>query len=102
MKQIRKMALLIVMLLACFQLAQAQGSGVVTIEGARIRGNQEVPTVMYLVPWQTPKANELQAQDEQLMVEQAFEPLERYEFQRFVRYHEAFSREHAPVNSGGQ
>jgi hypothetical protein len=64
--------------------------GVVTIEGTRIRGDQEVPTVMYLVPWQPPEVNELRAPDERLMVNQGLVPVERYEFQRFIQYHEAF------------
>lgn len=71
--------------------AQAQASsGVVTIEGTQIRGDQEVPTVMYLVPWQPPEVEALRAPEERLMVEQSFEPLERYEFRRFIEYHEAF------------
>jgi len=64
--------------------------GVVTIEGTRIRGDQEVPTVMYLVPWQPPEVDELRAPEERLMVDQGLRPLERYEFQRFIQYHEAF------------
>lgn len=73
----------------------AQESGIVTIEGTRIRGDQEVPTVMYLVPWQPPEVAELNAPDERLMVDQAFAPIERYEFQRLVRYHQAFTKAHA-------
>lgn len=65
-------------------------SRVVTIEGTRIRGDQEVPTVMYLVPWQPPEVDELRGPEERLMVDQGLRPLERYEFQRFIRYHEAF------------
>lgn len=71
-------------------LAQESAGGIVTIEGARIRGDQEVPTVMYLVPWQPPEVEALNAPDEQWMVGAEFEPLERYEFQRLVQYHQAF------------
>lgn len=67
--------------------------GVVTIEGTRIRGDQEVPTVMYLVPWQPPEVDELRAPEERLMVDQGLRPLERYEFQRFIKYHEAFIKQ---------
>lgn len=69
---------------------QAQESGIMTIEGARIRGDQEMPTVMYLVPWQPPAAETLRGQGENLMVSQAFTPLERYEFQRLVNYYQVF------------
>lgn len=71
--------------------ALAQESGIVTIEGTRIRGDQEVPTVMYLVPWQPPEVEELQAPDERLLVDQAYAPIERYEFQRLIHYHRAFA-----------
>ena len=86
----RKIPIVAVAAFLGFPAAQAQESGVVTIEGTTIRGDQEVPTVMYLVPWQPPEVEDLQAPDERLMVEQEFAPLERYEFQRLVRYHEAF------------
>lgn len=76
----------------------AQDSGIVTIEGTRIRGDQEVPTVMYLVPWQPPEVEALQAPDERLLVDQAFAPVERYEFQRLLRYHQAFRQQQEEGN----
>ncbi len=90
----KRFALIVVALstlLAANPGLQAQeSSGVVTIEGTRIRGDQEVPTVMYLVPWQPPEVDELRAPEERLMVDQGSRSLERYEFQRFIRYHQAF------------
>ncbi len=73
---------------------QAQESGIMTIEGTRIRGDQEMPTVMYLVPWQPPETEALRGRDERLMVSQAFEPVERYEFQRLVKYYGTFRQSH--------
>lgn len=66
--------------------AQESRSGVVTIEGARIVGDQEVPTVLYLVPWQPPAAPELAAPNPQPLAGAGDRPLDRYEFQRLVRY----------------
>jgi hypothetical protein len=62
----------------------------VTIEGTRIRGDQEVPTVLYLVPWQAPAVQSLARPDEQLMLQRPIAPLERQEFQRLVSYHQYF------------
>jgi len=91
MKRPALIALAAVALLPATPLLYAQDApGVVTIEGTRIRGDQEVPTVMYLVPWQPPEVDELRAPEERLMVDQSLRPLERYEFQRFIRYHKAF------------
>ena len=90
--------LLALTLLAANSGVQARdSSGVVTIEGTRIRGDQEVPTVMYLVPWQPPEMAELRAPEERLMVDQGPRPLERYEFQRFIQYHEAFKKQAQPA-----
>ncbi|GGE60040.1 hypothetical protein GCM10011533_10780 [Streptosporangium jomthongense] len=97
MKAICRSILFATLPLLCIPAAQAQDSGIVTIEGTRIRGDQEVPMVMYLVPWQPPEVDELRAPDEQLMVEQPFAPLERYEFQRLVRYHEVFNSHQVAV-----
>ena len=62
------------------------GSGIVTIEGTRIVGDQEVPTVMYLVPWQPPEVEALPASEELRLVSDDNRPLDRYEFRRLVRY----------------
>ncbi len=90
---------LIALLLAGPDL-QAQESGIMTIEGARIRGDQEMPTVMYLVPWQPPAADTLTGQGENLMVSQDFAPLERYEFQRLVKYYQVFHRKQEEADLG--
>ncbi len=93
----------LIMMLASILLAAGSGayaqdsSGVVTIEGTRIRGDQEVPTVMYLVPWQPPEVEELRAPEERLMVDRGLVALERYEFQRFIQYHELFIKQAQPA-----
>ena len=88
-------------LLALTSVVQAQDAAdVVTIEGARIRGDQEMPTVMYLVPWQPPEVGELRGPEERPMVDQGLSPLERYEFQRFIQYHEAFLKQTEAATGG--
>lgn len=63
---------------------------VLTIEGALIRGDQESPTVLYLVPWQPPVAQSLPRPEASFMVERATAPLERPQFQRLLGYHARF------------
>lgn len=70
--------------------ASAQEKEIITIDGAMIRGDQEMPTVMYLVPWQPPEVQALEQPTERLMVERAFVPLERGQFQRILSYHDQF------------
>ncbi|ADP97902.1 hypothetical protein ABWH88_20430 [Marinobacter adhaerens] len=100
MKRLALIALAVSALVPTAPMVFAQDApGVVTIEGTRIRGDQEVPTVMYLVPWQPPEVDELRAPEERLMVDQGLRPLERYEFQRFIKYHEAFIKQ-TQANTG--
>lgn len=70
--------------------ASAQEKEIITIDGAMIRGDQEMPTVMYLVPWQPPEVQALEQPTERLMVERAFVPLKRGQFQRILNYHDQF------------
>ena len=75
--------------------AHAQDN-VLTIEGTRIRGDQESPTVLYLVPWQAPLPQGLERPGADFMVDRAIEPLERAGFQRLLGYHQRFQAVHAP------
>lgn len=63
---------------------------VLTIEGARIRGNQELPTVLYVVPWQPPVVESLDKPATSFTLQRPLEPLERTEFLRLLDYHSAF------------
>ena len=99
MKRLAPIILAASALIAAAPMLYAQDTlGVVTIEGTRIRGDQEVPTVMYLVPWQPPENEQLRAPDERLMVNQGIAPLERYEFQRLVQYHNEFLKQTQPAD----
>ena len=103
MKHLAPIILAASALIAAAPMLYAQDTlGVVTIEGTRIRGDQEVPTVMYLVPWQPPEVEQLRAPDERLMVNQGIAPLERYEFQRLVQYHNEFLKQTQPADESSE
>ena len=70
--------------------AQDAETDVLTIQGTSIRGNQELPTVLYLVPWQAPSPKALTATSADLATRQTLEPLERSEFNRMLRFHDHF------------
>lgn len=78
-------------LLLAFSSVAWTADDVVVIEGARIQGDQELPTVLYLVPWQAPGSRAPEPSEERLMVGDAFPPLEREEFQRLLQYHNRFT-----------
>ena len=79
---------LIAMLLSSFY-SQAEEE-ILTIEGARIRGNQELPTILYLIPWQTPELQSLDVPQHSFAIQRPLEPLERAQFQRMMSYHQYF------------
>lgn len=74
---------------AWFPLVFAEDE-ILTIEGTKIRGNQELPTILYLVPWQNPEIQSITAPEQNFAVQRELKPLERSEFQRLMGYHEQF------------
>ena len=65
---------------------------ILSLEGARIRGNQELPNVLYLVPWKPPKVYSLEEPESNLAANRPFKMLDRSSFKRLISYHEAFKR----------
>lgn len=65
-------------------------SQIITIETATIRGNQELPTVLYLVPWQPPEINSLNASQTQDLTRNTIELIDRSSFKRLIQYHDSF------------
>lgn len=72
------------------QASAAAKGNVITIETATIRGNQELPTVLYLVPWQPPTINPLPASQTAEISQQPLEKIERNSFRRLLHYHQQF------------
>lgn len=63
-----------------------QAGRIVTLDGSRIQGEQELPTVLYLVPWQPVETTGPEPLEEQLLTEGAVESLEREAFRRRLEY----------------
>ena len=59
------------------------------LEGTAIIGNQELPKVLYIVPWKPSKLPGLSEPPLQSMIDEALQPVERPEFQRQVIYYES-------------
>ncbi len=89
-----------IVLLMLTSMANAQEF--MAIEGTLIRGEQESPTVMYLVPWQPPLVQNLERAEGSFMVERGIVPLERYQFQRVLSYHERFAALNPAPGSEGE
>ena len=54
---------------------------------SEITGNQELPTVMYIVPWQKSDPGELLGKPVNSLLEEVLAPIDRSEFMRQVDYY---------------
>lgn len=75
----------------CAVTAQAQQPSV-QLE-SRVTGNQELPRVMYILPWRQPAEVEFDWQPEPGIAGELFEPLRRDEYLRELRYRQTHSQE---------
>jgi hypothetical protein len=81
---------LLSLVLACGARAQAQEAvtpaAPLTLESSAIRGNQELPKVLYIVPWKDPAMAELAGRPVNSLVEEILAPVDREVFRRQTRY----------------
>jgi len=61
------------------------------MEGTRIRGNQELPKVLYIVPWKRSDIPDLSQPPLESLIDEALAPVDRDVFQRKVRYYDSLS-----------
>ena len=61
----------------------------IEMEGTEIVGSQELPRVLYIVPWQTAERFEIDSPPITSIIERRLIPLERAAFRRKVHYHQA-------------
>lgn len=69
----------------------ATGGGVMDqldLGTTEITGNQELPKVLYIVPWQQPEPGEIVGKPVNTLLDEVLAPLDREEFVRQVDYHD--------------
>jgi hypothetical protein len=64
-----------------------------------VRGNSELPTVMYVVPWKRSDLGDLVGKPVNSLVDEVLQPLDRDVFRRENRYYEAVKPEEAAAKS---
>ena len=60
---------------------------VIELGRTEITGNQELPTVMYIVPWQKAEPGELTGKPVNTLIDEVLAPLDREEFTRQVDFY---------------
>lgn len=60
----------------------------IDLEGTSIRGDQEQPQVLYLIPWQTPSNTDVEVPAPKQELKGLLEPVERQAFREQLFYRE--------------
>ena len=63
--------------------------GVITLRST-VKGNQEQPRVMYVLPWQEAESMEVEYRPDNQWLGEVFTPVDRDEFIRELNYRQAF------------
>ncbi len=79
------------MLLCSSILPGIQAEERLEMEGTAIIGNQELPKVLYIVPWKQSELPDLSEPPLQSLIDDALMPIDREEFRREVVYHDALA-----------
>lgn len=72
-------------------LSSVQAEERLEMEGTAIIGNQELPKVLYIVPWKPSELPDLSEPPLQSLIDDALAPVDREEFRREVLYHDALA-----------
>ena len=89
MKRLRLLCLLLGVVAAGPAPAE---EAVIELEGTTVIGNQELPKVLYIVPWQKSELPDVADLPLNRLVEQAIQPVERDSFQRQVKFYYELAR----------
>ncbi|MCG6885860.1 MAG: hypothetical protein LJE74_01465 [Proteobacteria bacterium] len=90
MNPVKIASLVFVGLLLAMPLARAEDR--MELEGTAIIGNQELPKMLYILPWKPSQLPGLSEPPLESMIDEALKPVERAEFQRQVIYYESLSQ----------
>ena len=70
------------------------------LDATSVTGNQELPRVLYIVPWKDPGAGALDGKPVNSLLEEALAPVDREVFKRQIRYYDQLYLAE-PVNGEG-
>jgi hypothetical protein len=80
------MKIILPALLIILGTSSAYSADRIDLEGTSIRGNRELPKVLYIAPWKRASMKDLGRPLDSL-VNEVMAPLERREFQRQIEFH---------------
>ncbi len=85
------MKYLIVTLLLCLSSASSSSYAEdrLKMDGTAIIGNQELPKILYIVPWKNSEVPDMNQPPLESLIDEALQPIDREVFQRQVNYYQA-------------
>jgi len=89
---LRPIHIALLMILAVIDPAAAEEEPI-EMQGLSIIGNQELPRMLYIVPWKPSELPQLTEPPLESLIDEALSPIEREEFRRNVIYYEALSQQ---------
>lgn len=87
--------------LIIYVLAIGQGFAAdrMNMKGTKIHGNQELPKVLYIVPWKEAQVPNLSQPPLKSLINEALTPVDREVFQRKIRYYDALKTQKKQSNA---
>lgn len=78
----------LIVLSAAFWFGMVQAEDRVDLEELTVKGNRELPKVLYIVPWKKPEVGDLVGRPVASLLDEALAPVDRDVFRRQVEYYE--------------
>jgi len=69
--------------------SNVQAEDKLNMDGTAIIGNQELPKVLYIVPWKKSEVPDMSQPPLESLIDEALQPIDREVFQRQVNYYHA-------------
>ena len=76
-----------------------KGNDRLNLDTTDVRGNHELPKVMYIVPWKRSDLGDLVGRPPNSLLDEVLQPLDRDVFKRETRYYEALRPDQAGVKA---
>jgi hypothetical protein len=76
-----------------------KGADRLNLDTTDVRGNHELPKVMYIVPWKRSDLGDLVGRPPNSLLDEVLQPLDRDVFKRETRYYEALRPDQAGVKA---
>jgi len=83
----------VILFIPCLLFNSAFAEDRLNMDGTSIIGNQELPNVLYIVPWKKSELPDMNQPPLESLIDEALQPVDREVFQRQINYYHALHGE---------